>query len=193
MSGPPTTYGEYVTKGNLRLHLVGLLGGFIWCFGMTMSLIASGGDPAKLLEAFVRTANQYKGQIGLLEIYWQAAVSLAESGQIPFSVDEMREAIREIKKLTDKPFGVDLLLPSNIVGGGDPPESAIKEMPLSELLKTLPKAHYEWLMKTKDEMNLPDVELMVGLNAQPNEFAMLTRLATVARAEGSTRSMTNVW
>ena len=41
VSGPPTTYGEYVTKGNLRLHLVGLLGGFIWCFGMTMSLIAS--------------------------------------------------------------------------------------------------------------------------------------------------------
>jgi glucose uptake protein len=41
VSGPATTYGEYVTKGNLRLHLVGLLGGFIWCFGMTMSLIAS--------------------------------------------------------------------------------------------------------------------------------------------------------
>jgi len=41
VSGAPTTYGEYFTKGNLRLHLVGLLGGFIWCFGMTMSLIAS--------------------------------------------------------------------------------------------------------------------------------------------------------
>jgi glucose uptake protein len=41
VSGSPTTYGEYVTKGSARLHLVGLLGGFIWCFGMTMSLIAS--------------------------------------------------------------------------------------------------------------------------------------------------------
>jgi glucose uptake protein len=41
VSGAPTTYGEYLTKGNLRLHLVGLLGGSIWCFGMTMSLIAS--------------------------------------------------------------------------------------------------------------------------------------------------------
>jgi glucose uptake protein len=41
VSGAPTTYGEYFTKGNPRLHLVGLLGGFIWCFGMTMSLIAS--------------------------------------------------------------------------------------------------------------------------------------------------------
>jgi glucose uptake protein len=41
VSGPPATYGEYVTKGNLRLHLVGILGGFIWCLGMAMSLIAS--------------------------------------------------------------------------------------------------------------------------------------------------------
>jgi glucose uptake protein len=32
---------RYVTKGSLRRHLVGVLGGFIWCFGMTMSLIAS--------------------------------------------------------------------------------------------------------------------------------------------------------
>jgi glucose uptake protein len=41
VSGAPTTYGEYVTKGSLRLHLVGVLGGFIWCLGMAMSLIAS--------------------------------------------------------------------------------------------------------------------------------------------------------
>lgn len=55
--------------------------------------IASGGNPAKLLEAFVRTANQHKDQIGLLETYWQAAVSLAEGAQIPFSSDEMRSFI----------------------------------------------------------------------------------------------------
>lgn len=40
-SGSPTTYGEYFTRGNPRLHLIGLLGGVIWCFGMTMSLIAA--------------------------------------------------------------------------------------------------------------------------------------------------------
>jgi nitronate monooxygenase len=101
----------------------------------------------------------------------QLVVAVSEAGGLGvlgaagYSVDEMREAIREIKKLTDKPFGVDLLLPGDIVGGGDPPESSIKEMPLSELLNTLPKTHYEWLMKTKSEMGLPDVELMVGLNA----------------------------
>jgi glucose uptake protein len=41
VSGAPATYGEYVTKGTLRLHLVGLLGGLIWCVGMAMSLVAS--------------------------------------------------------------------------------------------------------------------------------------------------------
>jgi glucose uptake protein len=41
VSGKPTTYGEYFSKGTPRLHLVGILGGLIWCVGMTMSLIAS--------------------------------------------------------------------------------------------------------------------------------------------------------
>jgi glucose uptake protein len=41
VSGGRTSYGEYFSKGNPRLHLIGLLGGVIWCFGMTMSLIAA--------------------------------------------------------------------------------------------------------------------------------------------------------
>jgi glucose uptake protein len=41
VSGRATTYAEYFTRGTPWLHLVGLLGGFVWCFGMTMSLIAS--------------------------------------------------------------------------------------------------------------------------------------------------------
>jgi glucose uptake protein len=41
VSGAPTTYAEYVTKGSTRLHLVGILGGLVWCLGMAMSLIAS--------------------------------------------------------------------------------------------------------------------------------------------------------
>jgi glucose uptake protein len=40
VSGECATYGEYLSKGTPRLHLIGILGGFIWCFGMTMSLIA---------------------------------------------------------------------------------------------------------------------------------------------------------
>jgi glucose uptake protein len=41
VSGAPTRYGEYVSKGGPRLHLIGVLGGLIWCVGMTMSLIAA--------------------------------------------------------------------------------------------------------------------------------------------------------
>ena len=41
VSGRATTYGEYFAAGGARVHLVGILGGLVWCFGMTMSLIAS--------------------------------------------------------------------------------------------------------------------------------------------------------
>ncbi len=39
--GNPVTYGEYFTKGNLKLHLVGVLGGAIWCMGMFLSILSS--------------------------------------------------------------------------------------------------------------------------------------------------------
>jgi glucose uptake protein len=41
VSGGRVAYGEYFSKGSPRLHLIGILGGFIWCLGMTMSLIAA--------------------------------------------------------------------------------------------------------------------------------------------------------
>jgi glucose uptake protein len=40
-SGEPVTYGDYFTKGNARLHLIGILGGIIWNVGMSFSIIAS--------------------------------------------------------------------------------------------------------------------------------------------------------
>ena len=39
--GDPVPFGDYFTKGNLRLHLVGILGGLIWNVGMSFSIIAS--------------------------------------------------------------------------------------------------------------------------------------------------------
>ena len=41
-TGAPVSYGDYFTKGNARLHLVGILGGIIWGVGMSFSIIASG-------------------------------------------------------------------------------------------------------------------------------------------------------
>jgi glucose uptake protein len=41
LSGDPVPFRDYFTKGNARLHLVGILGGMIWNLGMSFSIIAS--------------------------------------------------------------------------------------------------------------------------------------------------------
>ncbi len=40
--GEPVSYRDYVSKGNARLHGIGILGGMIWGLGMSFSIIASG-------------------------------------------------------------------------------------------------------------------------------------------------------
>jgi len=40
-TGPAVPFGDYFTKGNARLHFVGILGGMIWNVGMAFSIIAS--------------------------------------------------------------------------------------------------------------------------------------------------------
>ena len=42
ISGKPIALGDYFTKGNSKLHLIGILGGVIWSVGMSFSIIASG-------------------------------------------------------------------------------------------------------------------------------------------------------
>ncbi|MEE8542108.1 MAG: nitronate monooxygenase, partial [Desulfobacterales bacterium] len=51
-----------------------------------------------------------------------------------FTVDELRDAIREIKKLTDKPYGVDLLLPKFLNKGGGMAGEGVDSAPLKDLL-----------------------------------------------------------
>ena len=41
LSGKPVPFGDYFSKGNARLHLIGILGGAIWNVGMSFSIIAS--------------------------------------------------------------------------------------------------------------------------------------------------------
>jgi len=41
VEGEAVTYGDYFKKGNLKVHLIGLLGGIIWNIGMSFSLIAA--------------------------------------------------------------------------------------------------------------------------------------------------------
>ncbi len=42
ISGERATYSDYFKKGNVRLHMIGILGGIIWSLGMTFNIIASG-------------------------------------------------------------------------------------------------------------------------------------------------------
>ncbi len=62
------------------------------------------------------------------------AGGLGVLGAAGYTVDEMQTAIREIKKQTDKPFGVDILLPAQTVSAGDQDIEGPREIPLSEVL-----------------------------------------------------------
>lgn len=81
-----------------------------------------------------------------------------------FTIERLREAIREIKAKTKKPYGVDLLLPQRLDFGGGLGQKGPKEMPLSMILQTLPKPHQDWVKKVKDELQLPNVEIMVKMD-----------------------------
>jgi NAD(P)H-dependent flavin oxidoreductase YrpB (nitropropane dioxygenase family) len=92
------------------------------------------------------------------------AGGLGVLGASGFTVDEMREAIREIRNRTDKPFGVDLLLPAQMVTQGDVVVDGPPTRPLMEVIKSLPKPYYEWFLKVKEEMELPDIDTVVHLD-----------------------------
>lgn len=104
----------------------------------------------------------------------ELVVAVSESGGLGvlggagFNLDELQQAIREIKAQTDKPFGVDLLLPQNVIKTDGSHES----IPLMTLLKGLPPSYLDWFHKIKAEMDLPDIDLVVKMDTtvvQPNE------------------------
>lgn len=41
VKGEKVSYADYFKKGDAKLHLIGILGGVIWCIGMSLSLIAA--------------------------------------------------------------------------------------------------------------------------------------------------------
>lgn len=75
--GEKVTYRDYFTRGNLKLHTIGILGGAIWSLGMTFNIIASGqagfaisyglGQGATLIAAFwgVFIWKEFKGVKGI--------------------------------------------------------------------------------------------------------------------------------
>ena len=51
--------------------------------------VAEGGDPAVLLGAFVRTAQEFHGSVETLRRYLRYAVKIDLAGDLPFTVDEI--------------------------------------------------------------------------------------------------------
>ncbi|MBW2290908.1 MAG: nitronate monooxygenase [Deltaproteobacteria bacterium] len=90
------------------------------------------------------------------------AGGLGVLGGAGYTVEQMREEIREIKKLTSRPFGVDVLLPAATVAAGDAPAESAREIPLIDALGALPPAHREWMMKIKDELGLPETDAVIS-------------------------------
>lgn len=100
----------------------------------------------------------------------ELVVAVSEAGGLGvlggsgYTVDELQQAIREIKKQTGKPYGVDLLLPKYLDFKGGMGQTGAAELSLNEVLKTIPQAHQDWIKKIKQEMGLPDVEIKVRRN-----------------------------
>jgi nitronate monooxygenase len=90
------------------------------------------------------------------------AGGLGVLGGAGYTVEEMREAIREIRKQTDRPFGVDVLLPAATVAAGDAPPESARKIPLRDALKALPAAHREWFQRIQEQLGLPDTEAVIS-------------------------------
>jgi nitronate monooxygenase len=94
-----------------------------------------------------------------------AAVSnaggLGVIGGAGFSAERLREEIRKVRSMTDKPFGVDLLLPSNYMGG-----TAGGEMP-RDPRELIPAATREALKKIVEDLGVPWQEMPREPAAEP--------------------------
>ena len=117
--------------------------------GIDYPIISAGMGPSLIGEATGATVD--------LVVAVSEAGGLGVLGAAGLTVDEMRDAIREIKSRTDKPYGVDILLPRAQVEQGD--LEAAPGVSVAEALKRLPPAHYEWFLKIKEEHELPDLEI----------------------------------
>jgi NAD(P)H-dependent flavin oxidoreductase YrpB (nitropropane dioxygenase family) len=114
----------------------------ILCAGMGPNLLGEQvGAPVELVVAVSEA-----GGLGVL-------------GASGYTLDELRQSIKDIRAKTDKPFGVDLLLPKNLAAF-DAPEG-VKEIPLSEVLMSLPQPYQDWVAQMRKDLGIPEVEIMV--------------------------------
>ena len=136
-----------MAKRTLRTPLCDMLGIEypILSAGMGPSLIGEKtGAPVELVVAVSEA-----GGLGVL-------------GGAGYTIDELRVAIQEIRKQTDRPFGVDVLLPAATVAAGDAPATSARSIPLRDALRALPAAHREWFEKIRAELGLAETEAVIS-------------------------------
>jgi len=138
-----------MTKRVLRTKLCDIL-------GIEYPILSAGMGPTLMGEL--------TGAPPALVVAVSEAGGMGVLGGSGYTVEELREAICEIKAKTNKPYGVDLLLPQKLDVGGGLGQGGPKELPLSQILKSLPQPHQDWIKKMKDEFQLPDVEIVVKLD-----------------------------
>jgi NAD(P)H-dependent flavin oxidoreductase YrpB (nitropropane dioxygenase family) len=105
-----------------------------------------------LLAGMGPTAGGGRGSAATAELV--AAVSnaggLGVLGGAGFAPDALRAEIRRIREMTDKPFGVDLLFPSNAVR---PAEAA----PGGDPRALIPQEYWDIIKRLKEQFGIPDV------------------------------------
>jgi len=111
-----------------------------------MGPVAGTGDPVATADLVAAVSNA--GGLGVL-------------GGVAYSPDELRAEIRKVRSLTDKPFGVDLLLAAPFLI--PLPRGAMRSIPSSD---SLPKEHREAVQRVADELGIdleqapPDLDPM---------------------------------
>lgn len=119
-----------------------------------------------------------------------AAVSeaggLGVMGGAGFNPDALRMEIRKVRDLTDKPFGVDLLMPSNAVSLAPPANGDAQDWRAQ-----IPEEYWERIEELKRQFDLPDVHVerpaaMRGWNvAQQVEVVLDERVPVLASGLGN--------
>jgi len=77
---------------------------------------------------------------------------LGGAGSTP---EQLREQIRAVRERTDRPFGVDLLLPSNTATV--PPAADAESLAPPDPRSLIPEAYWEAIRELKQEFGIPDV------------------------------------
>jgi nitronate monooxygenase len=136
MSGSNQAGGDVMGRTLLRTPLCDVLGIEYPVLLAGMGPTAGGGRGSAATAPLVAAVSN-AGGLGVL-------------GGAGFGPDALRDEIGKIRSLTDKPFGVDLLMPSNAVRIERPADGA-------DWRSQIPESYWEAIADLKRQFNIPDV------------------------------------